>query len=262
MPTLQIDGTTVRVADGASVLDAARAAGVGIPTLCHHEAVEAWGGCRLCVVDIAKAGWQGTPKMVTACLYPAEEGLIVKTATPRVKATRQVVLDLLLARCPETPLVRQLAREHGLDESTYERSSEPTDCILCGLCTRVCDQMGVSAISSVSRGIGRTIAPPFDAPPRDCIGCLACAEVCPTGHIHADEQAGERSIWGRTFAMQRCERCGAAHVTLEQAAWAQARGAAARDVQLCDGCKRRELAQTVLGLRGEAPLVAATVAAE
>jgi NADH dehydrogenase/NADH:ubiquinone oxidoreductase subunit G len=260
MPTLQIDGRKVQVPEGASVLAAVRAAGVRVPTLCHHEAVEAWGGCRLCVVDVARPGRE--PRMVTACLFPAEDGLVVRTATPRVVATRRVVIDLLLARCPETPLVQELAREHGLESTSYEVNPEPTDCVLCGLCTRVCEKVGVSAIASVSRGTTRVIGTPFDAPPPDCIGCLACAEICPTGHIHASESAGSRRIWGRVFEMQRCTKCGASVVTLAQVEWAKKHGLAGRDYELCDACKRAELARTFAGLRGDAGNIEAAALVE
>ena len=242
MPTLCVDGRTVTVGEGTNLLTAARAAGASIPTLCHHEGLEPWGGCRLCMVDVTKAG--GEPKTVAACLFPAEDGLVVQTTTPRVLATRRVVVDLLLARCPETPLVQDLARQHGIEETSFQVNPEPTDCVLCGLCTRACDAMQVSAIASVSRGAGRTIAPPFNQAPPDCIGCLACAEICPTGHITTSEEHGVRRIWGRTFEMKRCRDCGRPHVTLAQVAWAEARGAASRDFELCDSCKRAELART------------------
>lgn len=251
MPTLRVDGRTVRVDEGASLLSAARAVGARVPTLCHHDAVEPWGGCRLCLVEVSRPEAPEKARMVASCLYPAEEGLVVRTSSPDVVAARRVVVDLLLARCPTTPVVQRLAHEHGIEQSSYEVSAEPTDCVLCGLCTRVCDVVGVSAIASVSRGTGRTIAPPFDAPPPDCIGCLACAEVCPTGHIRASEEDGRRTIWGRTFEMARCARCGAARVTLAQAAWQAARGLASRDFELCDACKRREFARTLSALAGE-----------
>ncbi len=252
MPTLRVDGVRVTVPAGATVLAAARAAGVEIPTLCHHEGLEAWGGCRLCLVEIRKPGWTGPGRIVTSCNYPAEDGLVVRTSGERVVATRRVVVDLLLARCPETPLVQRLAREHGIEETSYEVNPEPTDCVLCGLCTRACDRMGVSAIASVSRGASRAIAPPFDQPPPDCIGCLACAEVCPTGCIAWSEAGGRRTIWGRVFEMLRCEGCGRSHLTDAQAAWARAHGAAEQDLRLCDACKREQLGRTLRAVsRGE-----------
>ena len=249
MPTLTIDGRPVRAREGAYLLEAARQAGVRIPTLCHHEAVEPWGGCRLCVVDVTRPEWGGSCRMVTACLYPVEEGLIVHTATDRVVETRKVVLDLLLARCPDTPLVRQVAAEHGITETSYARDPEPTDCILCGLCTRVCDAIGVSAISSVSRGCGREVAPPFHEPPPDCIGCLACAEVCPTKCIPYETSDRRRVIWDREFEMLRCPECGRAHVTKAAAAFFDGRNGVPRGYfETCDECKRRQVAATAASL--------------
>lgn len=249
MPVLTIDGHAVTVREGAYVLEAARLAGVEIPTLCHHEAVEPWGGCRLCMVDVTRAEWHGWSKMVAACLYPVEDGLVVQTATERVIETRRVVLDLLLARCPETPLVRRMAAAHGILATSYQAAPEPTDCILCGLCTRVCDRIGVSAISSVSRGVGREIAPPFHEAPPACIGCLACAEVCPTRCIPFQTGDRERTIWGKTFRMVRCKECGRAHVTEEQAAFFDGRNGVPRTYfETCDACKRKALARTVASM--------------
>ncbi len=250
MPTLRIDGRAVTAAAGQTVLQAARSAGVRIPTLCDHPALEPWGGCRLCLVEISKPGWTGDGRVVASCMYPVEEGLVVQTASPVIVESRRVVLDLLLARCPDTPLVQDLAREHGIERTSLVPNPTPTDCILCGLCTRVCDLVGASAISSVNRGAGREIAPPFDQPPPDCIGCLACAEICPTGYIPWEEADGTRSIWGRTFEMQRCAECGQAVVTRAQVAHEEKRhGLPAAYFELCDACKRRRLAETFTALQ-------------
>lgn len=240
MPNLTIDGVTVEVEEGAYILQAAQKAGVHIPALCHFDGLEPWGGCRLCVVDLWRPGWDPDWfKMVTACNHPAEDGVKVFTSTPRVLETRRVVLDLLLARCPETPLIRRLAAEQGLPATTFVRNPEPTDCILCALCTRVCDHIGVSAISSVSRGVGREIAPPFHQPPPDCIGCLACAEICPTDCIPFTSSDRQRTIWGREFEMLRCSSCGRAHITVAQADhWASRTGVPRSYYETCDACKR------------------------
>jgi NADH dehydrogenase/NADH:ubiquinone oxidoreductase subunit G len=247
--TLTIDGKTVRIREGATVLEAARAVGVHIPTLCHHEALEPWGGCRLCLVDVTKKGWDGWCKMVVSCMFPAEDGLIVLTATERVVATRKVVLDLLLARCPETPLVRQLARERGIERTSYQENPEPTDCILCALCTRVCDHIGVSAISTVNRGAGKEVAPPFHQAPPDCIGCLACAEVCPTDCIPYETSDVRRTIWDRTFEMVRCPHCGRAHITKEQAVFYAGKGGVPENYfATCDACKRKQMSTTFTSL--------------
>jgi len=247
MPTLTVDGRRVTVRDGAYLLEAVRAAGVSIPALCHHEAVEPFGGCRLCVVDIWKPGWDPDWfRLVVSCLYPAEDGIQVHTATPRVIETRRVVLDLLLARCPTTPLIRDLARQYGVEQTTYRPRENPDDCILCGLCYRICEKIGPCAISAQDRGVNREVAPPLREPPRDCIGCLACAEVCPTGHIRYDDGPFLRRIWGKEFEMLRCESCGRGVVTRAQAEWLAARGLEVEP--LCDACKQRRTARVAAGL--------------
>jgi bidirectional [NiFe] hydrogenase diaphorase subunit len=155
-----------------------------------------------------------------------------------------VVLDLLLARCPDTPLIQKLAKEHGFEKTSYVRNPEPTDCILCGLCTRVCDHIGVSAISAVSRGAGREIAPPFNEAPPDCIGCLACAEVCPTDCIPYETSNTGRMIWKKDFEMVRCTVCGRAHITVDQAKYYGGKNDIPEEYyQTCDACKRRHHAK-------------------
>ncbi len=251
MATLSVDGRRVEVADDATILDAVRAAGVELPTLCHFDGLEPWGGCRLCVVDMWQQGWdEDWFKMVTACNHPVADGMRVLTHSERVLETRAVVLDLLLARCPHTPLIRRLAAEHGIDETSFVPNEEPTDCILCGLCTRVCDHIGVSAISSVGRGWGREIAPPFDEPPPDCIGCLACAEVCPTDCIPYETSNVTRTIWGRTFEMLRDPVTGEGMITRAQAEhFATSSGVPASYFERSDAVKRRQLAGAFAALQ-------------
>jgi len=251
MPRLVIDGKTVVAQEGTFLLQAARDAGIDVPTLCDHPAVEPYGGCRLCVVDVTRPEWDGWSKMVVSCLFPVEDGIIVSTRSERVMETRQVVLDLLLARSPETPLIRDLAARHGIERTSYVPNPEPTDCILCGLCTRICDRLGTSAISSASRGVGREIAPPFNEPPPDCIGCLACAEICPTGFIAYEATPSRRVIWNKEFEMLRCPTCGQAHITMAQAEYHDERnGVPARYFETCDACKRREQAAIAVSLMG------------
>ncbi len=244
MVSLTINGKSVRAREGAYLLETIRSAGFDVPALCNHEALEPWGGCRLCLVDVTRAEWNGWKKMVVSCMFPVEDGLIVETHTQRVEETRRVVLDLLLARCPDAPLIQKMAAEHGIERTSYERNPEPTDCILCGLCTRVCDHIGVSAISSVNRGSGREIAPPFNEAPPDCIGCLACAEVCPTNCIPYKTSDYKRSIWGKEFEMLRCKVCGKAHITVMQAGYyAGKNGVPGSYFETCDACKRKVMAE-------------------
>ncbi len=246
MTTLSVNGRRVTVPDDATILDATRAAGVEVPTLCQFDGLEPWGGCRLCVVDMSQEGWdEDWFKMVTACNHPVAEGMRVVTHSDRVLAARQVVMDLLLARCPETPLIQKIAAEHGIEKTSYEPNPEPTDCILCGLCTRVCDHIGVSAIASVNRGWGREIAPPFHGEPPDCIGCLACAEICPTDCIPFTDGNVTRTIWNREFEMLRDPTTGQAMITKAQAEhFAQRSGVPMAYFETSDASKRLVMAKT------------------
>jgi NADH dehydrogenase/NADH:ubiquinone oxidoreductase subunit G len=256
---LTVNGRRVRAVEGARVLQAARDAGVDIPTLCHHPALEPAGACRLCVVDVSRAEWDGERKMVVACMYPVEDGLIVLTETERVQAARRDILDLLLARCPETPLIQRLAQAYGISQTSYAPNPEPTDCLLCGLCTRVCDHLGFTAIAVAGRGIAREVAAPFRQPPPDCVGCLACARICPSGHIAYEESNKSRTIWGRTFAMLRCTTCGRAHVTVAHVeAWAARTRLPRAYFETCDACKRSAVARTMLQLAGSDQIAIST----
>ena len=215
MVTLSINGKLVQANDGEMLLAVIRREGIDIPALCDHKAVEPYGACRLCTVEITKPEWKGWKKLVTSCLYPAEAGLQVSTHTEEVIGIRKTILDLQLARSPKATLIRDLAAQYGIMQTSYDEVPDGDDCILCGLCTRVCDQMGFHAISSVNRGHGKEIAPPLHEAPPDCVGCLACAQVCPTNFIKFTDDGFTRTIWGRKFELLRCEKTGRPTITKE-----------------------------------------------
>jgi ferredoxin len=179
MARLTIDGIEVDVAPGATVLEAAETAGVKIPTLCHHRSLAPYGACRVCLVEV-EAG--GRSKIEASCIYPAQDGLVVGTDTERVRRTRGVMVELLLARSPEAHAVKQLAADLGIEDSRFPKRHE--DCILCGLCVRVCqERMGIGAVSFAKRGPDREIATPFDKHSPICIACGACQVVCPVNVV-------------------------------------------------------------------------------
>ena len=215
MVTLTINGKVIHAEEGEMLLAVIRRQGIEIPALCDHEAVEPYGACRLCTVEITKEAWDGWTNHVTACLYPAEQDLIVSTHSEKVMELRKTLMDLYLARHPETPLIQQQAAEYGLTKTSYEEVPEPNDCILCALCTRVCDQMGFHAIAMVNRGHGKEVAPPLKLAPPDCVGCLSCAQVCPTGYIKYEDDGVTRKIWDKEFKLIQCNKTGQATITEE-----------------------------------------------
>jgi NADH dehydrogenase/NADH:ubiquinone oxidoreductase subunit G len=205
---LRIDGRSVQASEGMSILEITKREGIPIPTLCHHEALESFGGCRLCLVEISHPDWKGWSGLVTACLYPVEEGLQVVTENAAIKNARRTILDLFLARCPGSDVIRKMAAEYGITTTSYRERETETLCILCGLCVRICAEKGCNAIGTSGRGIVKEIASPFDQPPPDCIGCASCAHICPTGAITYEDVGGIRKIWGHSFKMVKCESCG------------------------------------------------------
>ena len=175
--TLTVDDQQLSVPPGSTVLEACEELGIHIPTLCYHKALGGYGACRLCLVEVEQ---NGRTDIQASCTYPAQEGLVVRTNTERVERTRRIMAELLLARCPEVEKVKEVAAELGVTETRFPKKNE--DCILCGLCTRVCSELMKSgAVDFRGRGNTREIGPAYDKHSPICMACGACAVVCPTG---------------------------------------------------------------------------------
>ncbi len=222
MVTLKINGKTVKAKEGSSVLEAARSAGIKIPTLCYNDALESYGACRLCIVEIEK---NKRTTIESSCTFPAEEGLIVKTDSPRVIEGRKLVIELLLARCPNVKVIQELAQEYGVADSSMEWNKENEYCILCGLCVRACNEVvQASAIQFAGKSADRLVDSPFHRSAEDCIACGSCAYVCPTGIIKKNdleksavcspdgtkEEGPKREIlnWQVEYELKMCNTCG------------------------------------------------------
>ena len=174
---MTIDEQKVTVEPGRSVLESCRQLGIKIPALCYHPALPAYGACRLCLVEVEE---RGRSRITASCLFPAREGLIVRTNTETVLKRRRIMAELLLARCPNSEKVQAIAAEIGVTESRFPKKDE--DCILCGLCTRVCSElMKTGAIDFAGRGNRRKVQPAYNKSSPVCMACGACQWVCPAG---------------------------------------------------------------------------------
>ena len=192
MLELLINGLTVRVEEGTTVLEAARLVGFPIPTLCHMDGLSPYGACRLCVVEIGEGP---KARLVTSCTYPAEQGLRVRTASSRVVAARKMVLELLLASCPQSKTIQDLAAAHGVRQQRFKQEHE--NCIMCGRCVRMCEeQMMAKAIGFRGRGYDRSIGTPFDEPSEVCRLCGGCMYVCPVCQLRCTYTDPEKAICG------------------------------------------------------------------
>ncbi|MCP3901246.1 MAG: 2Fe-2S iron-sulfur cluster binding domain-containing protein [Desulfobacteraceae bacterium] len=178
---LQIDGQEVNATQGMTVLEAAQSVGISIPTLCHHEKLEPFGGCRLCIVEVEVNGWT---KLVVSCVYPAEENIIVRTRSEKVDRIRKTILELLMAHAPDAPELTELAKEYGADKNRYEK--DPSFCIHCGLCVRYCNEVAKkNAIGFVDRGINKEISFIPEIAAKECNDCKECFPLCPTSYLQA-----------------------------------------------------------------------------
>lgn len=204
MVTLQINGMSVTVPAGSTILEAARAAGIEIPTLCYLKEINEIGACRICMVEVKNAR-----SLVTACVFPVAQGMEVFTNTERVRRSRKLTLELILSthdrRCLSCVRsgnceLQKLCKEFGVDDETYFEGENPSyefddsvahmirdnnKCILCRRCIAACNAQQVSVIGANARGFDTHIGSAFDRDLADvsCISCGQCIVNCPTGAL-------------------------------------------------------------------------------
>jgi predicted molibdopterin-dependent oxidoreductase YjgC len=198
-PRVAIDGHEVEVPEGATLLDAARAAGRWVPTLCFDERQAPFGACRVCLVGV-----EGSAVPLPACTTPCRDGMVVATEDPTARRVATAVVELVLSELPEPPAphteLAVVARALDVGEprwpgTTHALAHEDDHpylafrhelCISCGRCVRACDEVqGTFALTAVGRGFGANVAAGLDEGFRHsaCVSCGACADTCPTDAI-------------------------------------------------------------------------------
>ena len=237
-----IDGKKYEAEKGEYILSVCKRNGIDIPTLCNSDALPGQGSCRLCIVEVIERGWA---KVVTSCLYPITKEVEVLTKSEKIMSMRKTIVMLLTARAPQNEFMIKLKNEYGVLDEEIERFNvdNAEKCILCGLCVKACEEVGTNAISTVNRGVTKKISTPYDEPSDSCIGCGACSFVCPTGAIKIEDTGATRTIWGKTFEMLKCEKCGKHFTTKEHFDYTSKKLNESQRAIVCEECKRIMVAE-------------------
>jgi NADH dehydrogenase/NADH:ubiquinone oxidoreductase subunit G len=198
MIELNLNGLGVKAEEGWTLLETAQFYGLAIPTLCYHEGLTEFGGCRLCLVEI---GEPPKSKLVTSCTYPAEEGLVVRTDSNRVWSARRMMIELMLSTAPGSKVLQDLASRFGVTKVRFPIRNE--ECVLCGLCTRICaEQMDAEAIGFQQRGHKRKISTPFDMRSEVCRLCGACMYICPVCQLRCQGPNADTALCNGCLTME------------------------------------------------------------
>jgi predicted molibdopterin-dependent oxidoreductase YjgC len=199
MTHVDVDGTRVEVPPGATVLDAARAAGSWVPTLCFDDRQAPFGACRVCLVGV-----EGSPKPLPACTTPCRDGMVIDTSDPSARRVAGAVIELVLSELPEPPAphteLAQAAQRLEVGEPRWPGETHRVEhdyrhpylafqhelCISCGRCVRACDEVqGAFALTATGRGFAANVTAGLDSgfQASTCVSCGACADSCPTDAI-------------------------------------------------------------------------------
>lgn len=193
---MKIEGKEVRATEGMTILEAARGTGIPIPTLCLHDGLQPFGGCRLCIVEVEAGGGKN---IVASCVHQAEDGLVIITRSDKIDRIRRSILELLLAHAPDSPALQELAQEYGADKNKFEQ--EASFCVHCGLCVRYCAEVKQKhAVGFIDRGIRKEISFLPEIASAECNDCKECFPLCPTSYLQAAFVLVESLAFPRTKA--------------------------------------------------------------
>lgn len=254
MVQLTINDKEIEAPKRSTILEVARKHGIDIPTLCYHEALGPYGVCRLCVVEVSGS----LPRSIRiSCAQNVQEGLIVDTESPTVQKNRQFLLELLMARSPDSRELIDLAAKYGVIESRFYTGDTDDNCVRCGRCVRVCrEKIGAYALCLAHRGYDRKVTTDFERLSEYCIGCGSCTQICPTGAIWMKDADGQRTIFTRNvvvgkFELETCEMCGVPYATRKYLDYVKKNSDDAVGVDvirgLCSGCARKSSAAKLVG---------------
>jgi bidirectional [NiFe] hydrogenase diaphorase subunit len=240
MIDIVIDGQKTTVDEGMTVLGAARALGIEIPTLCFHRGLQPHRACRVCTVEVIRGD---KTSYLTACSYRITEPLSINTRSVGALEKRRTVIEGLLNASPGSSALVAVARDAGIE---YQAQAGGERCIRCGLCVRVCDEVvGQKALSYEKGSAGTPYLTVTDA----CIGCRTCATLCPVGAIVVEEENGKRRFpqGNREFPLVLCGLCGRPVATRPHLeAIRRRRPPEGGDDPTCAECRRASFAEDIV----------------
>lgn len=191
---IKINGNTFKANPGETVLTVARREGIEIPTLCYHEMLDSYGSCRLCTVEVNDGK---RTRQVISCAYPVKDGISVETDTEKIKSARRMIIELYIASCPDSKILRELGEQFGVKETRFPL--ENNSCIQCGLCVNLCrEKIGPAAISFIGKAPNRKVSTPFGRASEPCADCRACRGICPIGSIQFAPSESKSAVYWLT----------------------------------------------------------------
>lgn len=242
-----MDGKEVAAERGQTIVEVARRNGVYIPTLCHVPALEPAAMCRVCTVELVEGR---RTRLVTACNYPLRGDAEIRTDTPMLRQNRKVLIELLASRCSGSEALKALAERYDADLNRFP--AEDRQCIMCGLCARVCERVGGNVLALCGRGVEIQVDTSFGRLSPTCTGCASCVQICPVNAIRIEDVGGERRVIVRgkeasRVLLRKCTGCGV-HFgpvidlgpVLERAGES---GVPPFNASVCPACSRRSLAR-------------------
>ena len=202
---LTIDGNAITVEEGSTILEGARQFGIHIPTVCYAEHLSPYGGCRICVVEIRGQG-NGKSFLDTSCTHRVREGMTVQTQSPPVIRARKMLAELMVASAPNVKLAQDIAARMVIRKVRFPM--EDNQCILCGLCIRMCyEQMGGKALGFSGRGVERKLSMHFETRPESCHLCRGCDYICPGIIVPCEGIKHPGELCGRCTRLEELPKC-------------------------------------------------------
>ena len=225
------------------LLEICRSNDIYIPTLCYFPGEKPFAGCRLCLVEIREGDWY---KLVASCEYPVRKTQHFYTDSQRVRNSRRISAELLLARVPSAKQLLEDIIKQPLKSIFPAVKSENDKCLLCGLCYRACEKFGPAAISSTGRGALKMVNTPYSEANVDCVACGICASICPTNAIDLQENEASRRIWQQRSDLITCPSCGKRHITIKTLQFlVEELGLPEEEMRLCEDCRQTTLSKEI-----------------